>query len=79
MKQILQGLQANEIVVKINKCEFDQQEVECLGFLISSEGLKMAPSRSAAIAIWPIPGTQKIVQIISGVWIFYQRLIKDMQ
>jgi hypothetical protein len=38
--------------------------VEFLGFLVSGEGLKMAPSRRIAITSWPIPKTQKEVQII---------------
>jgi hypothetical protein len=63
-------------VVEIDKCECDQEEVEFLGFLISGEGLKMAPSRSIAITNWPIPKTQKEVQIILGLWNFYQRFIK---
>jgi hypothetical protein len=43
--KILQVLQDNELVVEIDKYEFDQQEVEFLDFLIRGEGLKMAPSR----------------------------------
>jgi hypothetical protein len=74
--KILQVLQDNELVVEINKCEFDQQEVEFLGFLVSGEILKMAPSRSIAITNWPIPTTQKEVQIMLGLWNFYRRFIK---
>jgi hypothetical protein len=73
---IMQVLQDNVLVVEINKCEFDQQEVEFLGFLVSGEGLKMAPSRSAVIKQWPIPKTQNEVQIILGLWNSYQRFIK---
>jgi hypothetical protein len=36
----------------------------------------MAPSRSIAITNWPIPKTQKKVQIILGLWNFYRRFIK---
>jgi hypothetical protein len=74
--KMLQVLQDHELVVEIDKCEFDQQEVEFLGFLVSGEGFKMAPSRSIAITNWPIPKTQKEVQIILGLWNFYQRFIK---
>ena len=74
--KILQVLQDNELVVEIDKCEFDQQEVEFLGFLVSGKGLKMAPSRSIAVTSWPIPKTQKEVQIILGLWNFYRRFIK---
>jgi hypothetical protein len=58
---VLQVLQDNELVVEIDNCEFDQQEVECLGVLVSGEGLNIAPSRSIAITNWPIPKTQKEV------------------
>jgi transposase InsO family protein len=74
--KILQVLQDNELVVEIDKCEFDQQQVEFLGFLVSGEGLKMAPSRSVAITQWPMPKSQKEVQIILGLWNFYRRFIK---
>jgi hypothetical protein len=62
--KILQVLQDNELVVEIDKCKFDQQEVEFLGFLVSGQGLKTAPSRSIAITKWPITKIQKEVQII---------------
>jgi hypothetical protein len=74
--KILQVLQDNKLVVEIDTCEVDQQQVEFLGFLVSGEGLKMAPSRSIAITNWPIPKTQKEVQIILGLWNFYRRFIK---
>jgi hypothetical protein len=73
--KILQVLQNNELVVEIDKCEFDQQEAEFLGFLVSEEGLKMAPSRCIAITNWPIPKAQKEVQIILGLWNFYRRFM----
>jgi hypothetical protein len=68
--KILQVLQSNELEVKIDKCQFDQQEVEFLGFLLSRKDLKMAPSRSEALRKWPIPKTEKEVQIILGLWNF---------
>jgi hypothetical protein len=64
--KILQVLQDNELIVEMDKCKFDQQEVEFLGFLVSGERLKMAPSRSIAITKWPILKTQNEVQIILG-------------
>jgi hypothetical protein len=69
--KVLQVLHDNELVVEIDKCEFDQQEVEFLGFLVSGKGLKMAPIRSIAITNWPIPKTQNEVQIILELWNFY--------
>jgi hypothetical protein len=41
---ILHVLQDNKLVVEIDKCNFDQKEVEFFGFLVSGEWLKMAPS-----------------------------------
>jgi hypothetical protein len=42
--KILQVLQDNELVVEIDKWNFDQPAVKFLGFLGSGEGLQMAPS-----------------------------------
>jgi hypothetical protein len=50
--------------------------VEFLGFLVSGKGLEMAPSLTKAITQWPMPKTQKEVQIILGLWNFYRRFIK---
>jgi hypothetical protein len=63
-------------VVEIDKCNFDQKEVEFLGFLLSGDGLKMVPSRSKAITKWSIPTTQQENQKILGLGNFYQRFIK---
>jgi hypothetical protein len=58
-------------------CEFHQQEVKYLGFIISTSGTKMDPAKVATIQEWPEPRNVKDVQSFLGFTNFYQRFIKS--
>ncbi|TKA50332.1 hypothetical protein B0A49_13656, partial [Cryomyces minteri] len=66
------GLQAD-----ISKCEFHVQEIKYLGLIISTEGIKMDPAKTAAIRDWPQPENMRDVQTFLGFANFYRRFIKD--
>jgi hypothetical protein len=47
--QVLECLLQHQLYVKAKKCAFDQKEVTFLGFIISADGVRMDPAKSASI------------------------------
>src|ERR1700709_430692 len=55
VREVLERLQQHQLFVNLEKCEFDTEKVEFLGFVISLEGVAMESSRVTAIQDWPTP------------------------
>ncbi|GBG83317.1 hypothetical protein CBR_g37029 [Chara braunii] len=68
----------NEARYKANrdKCEFVQQELECLGHLVSPEGIRPLADKIQAIQEWPEPKNVTNVRSFLGLAGYYQRFIK---
>jgi hypothetical protein len=47
--RVLERLQQNNLYAKLEKCEFDVHEVNFLGYIIDLGGVRIEPSRVAAI------------------------------
>lgn len=75
VKQILERLIKFGLYAKAEKSEFSSTKTEFLGFIISPEGLNMAPSKVEAVTQWPIPKTVKDLQQFLGFANFYRRFI----
>jgi hypothetical protein len=60
--KVLEALSEAGLHLKPEKCEFHQQEVKYLGFIISTSGTKMDPVKVATIQEWPAPRNVKDVQ-----------------
>ena len=77
VKKVLKRLLENNLVVKLEKCEFDKSETTFLGYVISKEGLKMDTEKVKAILDWPAPTNVKEVQSFIGLCNYYRLFIKD--
>ena len=66
------GLQAD-----ISKSEFNVQQTKYLGFIISTDGIKVDPKKTSVIQQWEPLRTVKGAQSFLGFCNFYQRFIKD--
>ena len=75
VRQVLERLQQHQLFVNLEKCEFDTDTVEFLGYVISPDGVAMETSRVAAIRDWPIPKSVREVQVFLGFANFYRRFI----
>ncbi|MBW0547953.1 hypothetical protein O181_087668 [Austropuccinia psidii MF-1] len=74
---VLQRLRENSLFSKASKFLFHALSVEYLGFVVSSEGLKMYSSKVQQILNWPPPRIIKAFQSSLGFANFYHCFIKN--
>lgn len=48
-REVLKRCKDNELFCKPEKCEFEQQEIDYLGYIIGSNGIRMDPHKVEAI------------------------------
>lgn len=71
-------LRQAELYAKPSKCQFYQQELEFLGFIIGTQGIRMDPSRIQTIKDWENhpPRSYRDLQVLLGFCNFYRRFIR---
>jgi hypothetical protein len=74
-KQVLQILKTHDLYLKPEKCDFEKQQVDYLGFIIKPGEIAMDPSKLSGISDWPSPKTVKQVRSFLGFCNFYRRFI----
>ncbi len=73
--QILCALDKHGLLASVDKCEFDKESLEYLGFILGKHGVAMHPNKLATVANWPEPCSMKDIQCFLGLANFYQRFI----
>ncbi|MBW0540952.1 hypothetical protein O181_080667 [Austropuccinia psidii MF-1] len=74
---VLSRLRANNLFAKASKCLFHVSSVEYLGYVVSSEGLKMDQENVQQILNWSPPRNLKALQSFLGFANFYHHFIKN--
>ncbi|MBW0557375.1 hypothetical protein O181_097090 [Austropuccinia psidii MF-1] len=74
---VLTRLRANNVFAKASKCLFHVTSVEYLGYVVSSEGLKMDQEKVQQILNWPPPRNLKALQSFLGSSNFDGHFIKN--
>lgn len=77
LELVFKTLESANMKVQLNKCEFAKQEVEFLGYVVSSEGIKTNPKKVEAVANFPIPRNLKELRSFLGMSGYYRRFIRD--
>ena len=77
VREVLRRLRQNGLYCKPEKCHFDTDTVNYLGFILSKDGLKMDPAKVQTIQDWPEPRKVKDIQSFLGFANFYRRFISD--
>src|SRR6266850_668260 len=75
VREVLRRLRANGLFARADKCEFHVTSCEYLGYMLSPEGLTMAPYKVQIIQDWPEPRTIKDVHSFLCFANFYHRFI----
>ncbi len=78
MRQVLQALQDNGLVIHAEKCVLGVQELEYLGHKISASGVLPLPLHVAAIQEFPRPSIIKERQAFLGMVNFYRRFLPSI-
>lgn len=74
---VLRKLLDANMRVSIEKSNFFKSEVEYLGFVVSKEGIKTAPSKISAIQNFPEPTTLFALRSFLGLANYYRCFIRD--
>ena len=55
LENVFKQLEKHGLKLKASKCEFFKKEVQCLGHIVSDEGIQTDPDKKAALKDWPAP------------------------
>lgn len=66
VKQVLARLERYNIRTRMDKCAFFYKQIQILGHIVDSEGIKVDPSKIDAALKWPRPRTNKDIQAFMG-------------
>jgi transposase InsO family protein len=77
VRKVLERLQSAGLQADIKKCEFSVTSTKYLGFIISTDGIKVDPEKVTAIKSWSYPTSVKGVQAFLGFCNFYRRFIQS--
>ena len=77
LRLVLEKLREHHLFAKQSKCAFLLEEVEFLGHIVSSQGIKMDAAKVKAVADWPQPASVRDVRSFLGLIGYYRRFIQD--
>ncbi|XP_045765544.1 uncharacterized protein K02A2.6-like [Maniola jurtina] len=78
LEEVLNRLKLNGMKLKRNKCHFMLKEVKYLGYIISSEGVKVDEDKVAAVLKIPRPRDVPQLRSFLGLINFYAKFVKNV-
>ncbi|GJP50835.1 hypothetical protein CLOM_g9992 [Closterium sp. NIES-68] len=78
LEAVFQRLQQHRLITKGSKCEFLKQELEFLGHVISTEGIRIDPKKLREIQEWKPPTNLQQLQSFLGSVNYVRRFIPNM-
>jgi hypothetical protein len=76
LRLVLQVLREHHLYAKLNKCDFFQKQIHCLGHVLSEEGVAIDPDKIMSIMEWPTPKDVSNIRSFMGLAGYYRRFIK---
>ncbi|KAG8424880.1 hypothetical protein J3458_022432 [Metarhizium acridum] len=73
--EVLQTLQDNKLLVEASKCQFHQNTVHFLGYVLTHGEIRMSPDKIKTIKEWPTPKNLKEVRGFTAFVNFYRKFL----
>jgi len=77
VKEVLKGLQFNNLYTKAEKCFFEQSSIKYLSVIILENKVQIDEKKLSGVLEWPVPTKVKQVQAFLGFANFYHRFIEN--
>lgn len=77
LKKVLEAVQSASLSLKPEKCHFGFTELKFLGHVVSADGVRPDPEKTAAVASYPAPRDKKGVRRFLGLCAYYRRFISN--
>jgi len=77
VEKVLRRMEENDLYVKPEKCIWKVREINFLGLVMGSEGIKMQEEKVVGVLEWSRPKTVKEVQKFLGLANYYRHFVKD--
>jgi len=77
VEEVLRRMEENNLHVKPEKCVWKVREIDFLGLIMGSGGIKMQKEKVVGVLEWPRPKTVKKVQKFLGLANYYRQFVKD--
>lgn len=74
--EVMERLRSVDFYLKLEKCFFNLQELDYLGFVVSREGLKVDNYKVKAVQEWPELKTKRDIRKFIGFANFYRKFIE---
>ena len=74
---VLSDIKAADLTLKESKCHFGGKELDLLGYVISGEGIRAQPSKTAAIRQLPPPTSITELRRFLGMCSYYRQLVPE--
>ena len=76
LRLVLGVLREKQLYGKLSKCEFWMDEVQCLGHVISTQGIAVDPVNVEAVVKWESPKSATKIRSFVGLAGYYRRFIE---
>jgi len=77
VKKAFEILRHHKFFLKLSKCVFGQQEVEYLGHIVTSHGVKADQGKIQTMLNWPRPTTVSDLRGFLGLTGYYRKFVRN--
>lgn len=77
LELVFEKLRESNFKIQLDKSEFLRKEIEFLGHIVSTEGIKPNPNKISAVKNFPIPRTAKNLKSFLGLLGYYRKFIPN--
>ena len=77
VETVFSRLKEHQLYVSARKCEFLRSEIQFLGLIVGTEGVRVNPEKAEVLRTWPRPETLTELRSFLGLLQFFRRFIKS--